>query len=151
MALINTKWSALTTDNFFRVYFKFYRRHHDSSDGKSNKPAGHRILTFFLYLNDVEEGGETRFTTLDIDVKPKKVCVDIVPPQSRLCCASLFPLSRSFHSYCNVLFFVRSSILGPRIGVAVRIERRSESVRPEDVPRGEGGNQGHKVCGEFLE
>ena len=52
---------------------QFYRRHHDSSDHKNNAPTGHRILTFFLYLNDVEEGGETRFTTLGIDVKPKKV------------------------------------------------------------------------------
>ena len=52
---------------------QFYRRHHDSSDHKNDSTAGHRILTFFLYLNDVEEGGETRFTTLGIDVKPKKV------------------------------------------------------------------------------
>lgn len=34
--------------------------------------AGHRILTFFLYLSDVEEGGETRFTKLGLDVKPRK-------------------------------------------------------------------------------
>ncbi|KAL3809185.1 hypothetical protein ACHAXA_000704 [Cyclostephanos tholiformis] len=51
---------------------QFYRRHHDSSEHKKNDSTGHRILTFFLYLNDVENGGETRFTTLDIDVKPKK-------------------------------------------------------------------------------
>lgn len=54
---------------------QFYRNHHDSSQGNSMKTAGHRILTFFLYLNDVEEGGETRFTHLDISVKPKKVCM----------------------------------------------------------------------------
>jgi prolyl 4-hydroxylase len=30
------------------------------------------MLTFFLYLSDVEEGGETYFPTLDIAVKPKK-------------------------------------------------------------------------------
>ena len=53
---------------------QFYRRHHDSSNTNKNKPAGHRVLTFFLYLNDVEEGGETRFTNLDISVTPKKVC-----------------------------------------------------------------------------
>ena len=89
---------------------QFYRKHHDSSQQNAKKPAGHRILTFFLYLNDVEgvciiclcvfitcfliidvtslihndslsfgmtfcvEGGETRFTNLDISVKPKKVC-----------------------------------------------------------------------------
>lgn len=52
---------------------QFYRRHHDSSNKNNGKATGHRILTFFLYLNDVEEGGETRFTNLDISVKPKKV------------------------------------------------------------------------------
>lgn len=56
--------------------------HHDESDDhheKLHNPSGPRILTFFLYLNDVEEGGETRFTDLMgdesnvyIDVKPKK-------------------------------------------------------------------------------
>jgi prolyl 4-hydroxylase len=30
------------------------------------------VLTFFLYLSDVEEGGETVFTELGIKVKPKK-------------------------------------------------------------------------------
>ena len=34
--------------------------------------CGPRILTFFLYLSDVEEGGETVFPTLDIKVKPKR-------------------------------------------------------------------------------
>jgi len=50
---------------------EFYRRHHDSSGQKTNI-SGHRILTVFLYLNDVEEGGETAFTDLGIAVKPKK-------------------------------------------------------------------------------
>uniref|UniRef100_A0A7R9VXA9 Fe2OG dioxygenase domain-containing protein n=1 Tax=Pseudictyota dubia TaxID=2749911 RepID=A0A7R9VXA9_9STRA len=51
---------------------QFYRMHHDSSDGKQLQPDGPRILTFFLYLSDVEEGGETHFNKLDISVKPKK-------------------------------------------------------------------------------
>ena len=29
-------------------------------------------MTVFLYLNDVEEGGGTRFTELDITVQPKR-------------------------------------------------------------------------------
>ena len=29
-------------------------------------------MTFFLYLSDVEEGGETYFNKLDLAVKPKK-------------------------------------------------------------------------------
>lgn len=51
---------------------QFYRMHHDSSAGKDESPAGHRILTFFLYLSDVEEGGATRFSNLGLDVTPKK-------------------------------------------------------------------------------
>ena len=50
---------------------QFYRSHHDSSS-TDKTPAGHRILTFFLYLTDVEEGGETYFNKLDLAVKPKK-------------------------------------------------------------------------------
>ena len=50
---------------------QFYRSHHDSS-GKNTCPSGHRILTFFLYLSDVEEGGETHFNKLNISVKPKR-------------------------------------------------------------------------------
>jgi prolyl 4-hydroxylase len=34
--------------------------------------AGPRVLTFFLYLSDVEEGGETYFPKLNISVKPHK-------------------------------------------------------------------------------
>ena len=51
---------------------EYYKHHHDSSSGNENKVIGHRILTFFLYLNDVEEGGETHFTNLGISVTPKK-------------------------------------------------------------------------------
>lgn len=51
---------------------QFYRMHHDSSTNKDDSPSGHRILTFFLYLSDVEEGGETYFNKLDLAVKPKR-------------------------------------------------------------------------------
>jgi len=51
---------------------QFYRMHHDSSGGKDDTMAGHRILTFFLYLSDVEEGGATRFSKLELDIRPKK-------------------------------------------------------------------------------
>lgn len=33
---------------------------------------GQRTYTFMVYLNDVEEGGETRFTRIDLNIKPKK-------------------------------------------------------------------------------
>jgi len=50
---------------------QFYRTHHDMSPRQANLACGPRILTFFLYFSDVEEGGETNFPRLDIKVKPK--------------------------------------------------------------------------------
>lgn len=34
--------------------------------------CGPRILTFYMYLSDVEEGGETAFPMMNKSVKPKK-------------------------------------------------------------------------------
>jgi len=49
-----------------------YNVHHDSSDEDRNNLSGPRILTFFIYLSDVEEGGETFFDKLGLKVKPQK-------------------------------------------------------------------------------
>ena len=49
-----------------------YWAHHDFIDSGIDQPAGTRLLTFFIYLNDVEEGGETEFPQLGIKVKPTK-------------------------------------------------------------------------------
>lgn len=49
-----------------------YNTHHDASPQQAAQASGVRILTFFLYLSDVEEGGETAFPNLGIEVKPKK-------------------------------------------------------------------------------
>ncbi len=50
---------------------QFYKRHHDQ-----NSPAtcawGPRIYTFFIYLNDVDGGGETSFPVLNISVTPRR-------------------------------------------------------------------------------
>mmetsp|Transcript_5321 Transcript_5321/g.6946 ORF Transcript_5321/g.6946 Transcript_5321/m.6946 type:complete len:501 (+) Transcript_5321:69-1571(+) len=51
---------------------QFYRGHHDMSPKSDGNAGGVRILTFFLYLSDVEEGGETAFPRLGLKVKPKK-------------------------------------------------------------------------------
>lgn len=51
---------------------QFYNAHHDSSETQKTLACGARILTMFLYLSDVEEGGETCFPTLNICVKPKR-------------------------------------------------------------------------------
>jgi prolyl 4-hydroxylase len=52
---------------------QFYRPHHDYIDsGSVKRLQGPRILTVFLYLNDVEAGGATHFSDLDISVYPKR-------------------------------------------------------------------------------
>lgn len=51
---------------------QFYRTHHDYIGHQKNRQCGPRILTFFLYLSDVEEGGGTDFPQLNITVMPKK-------------------------------------------------------------------------------
>jgi len=50
---------------------QFYKEHHDQNSPK-NSAWGPRLYTFFMYLSDVEAGGETRFTRLNISVAPKK-------------------------------------------------------------------------------
>ena len=63
------------------VYYKKgakYMPHFDSfdyetEDGKKYwEPGGQRMITVIAYLNDVEEGGETGFPKLDINIPPKK-------------------------------------------------------------------------------
>lgn len=49
-----------------------YNTHHDYGKEDVQLACGPRILTFFLYLSDVEEGGETAFPSLNIAVSPKK-------------------------------------------------------------------------------
>ena len=51
---------------------EFYNTHHDYIDYLKNRQQGVRLLTIFLYLNDVEEGGGTNFPDLDITVLPKR-------------------------------------------------------------------------------
>jgi prolyl 4-hydroxylase len=59
-----------------------YEDHHDYIDYELHRPQGVRILTVFMYLNDVEAGGGTKFTRLGSDgitVTPKKGSVLIWP------------------------------------------------------------------------
>mmetsp|Transcript_5969 Transcript_5969/g.6160 ORF Transcript_5969/g.6160 Transcript_5969/m.6160 type:complete len:355 (+) Transcript_5969:108-1172(+) len=51
---------------------QYYRSHHDYGPTQKALASGPRILTFFLYLSDVEEGGETSFTNLKMKIKPKR-------------------------------------------------------------------------------
>lgn len=52
---------------------QYYKVHHDQNC-KHDSYQGARLLTFFMYLNDVENdaGGETAFPQLNISIKPKK-------------------------------------------------------------------------------
>jgi prolyl 4-hydroxylase len=50
---------------------QFYKLHHDQNSHHYS-PQGPRVFTFFMYLNSVEEGGETEFPKINISVKPTK-------------------------------------------------------------------------------
>mgnify|MGYP001171391875 FL=1 len=49
-----------------------YKAHHDFFAPDTPSARNNRISTLVIYLNDVEEGGETVFPLLDIAVKPKR-------------------------------------------------------------------------------
>ena len=51
---------------------QLYNTHHDYIEFDLDRQSGVRILTVFLYLNDVEDGGGTDFPGLGITVMPKK-------------------------------------------------------------------------------
>jgi prolyl 4-hydroxylase len=54
---------------------QYFKQHNDSFHGGSYETeclsSGNRTHTFMLYLNDVEEGGETAFINLNKKIKPK--------------------------------------------------------------------------------
>lgn len=51
---------------------QFYKSHHDYLPHHRQRQSGVRILTMYLYLNDVEAGGGTNFDKLNITVMPKR-------------------------------------------------------------------------------
>ncbi len=51
---------------------QFYRAHHDYIVKDATRLPGPRILTAFLYLNDVPAGGGTNFPDLNLTIMPKK-------------------------------------------------------------------------------
>ena len=51
---------------------QFYQSHHDYITYHLKRQIGVRILTMYLYLNDVEAGGGTNFNKLGITVMPKR-------------------------------------------------------------------------------
>eukprot|EP00980_Cylindrotheca_fusiformis_P010143 scaffold2253_cov119-Cylindrotheca_fusiformis.AAC.18 len=51
---------------------QYYTVHHDYLKNELKRQQGNRILTVYMYLNDVEEGGGTNFNRLNMTVMPKK-------------------------------------------------------------------------------
>lgn len=49
-----------------------YERHHDLIPTQGQERCGNRILTLYVFLSDVEEGGELRFTQINKQITPKK-------------------------------------------------------------------------------
>lgn len=49
-----------------------YKAHHDFFAPNTPAARNNRISTLIIYLNDVEQGGETVFPLLQIEVKPKR-------------------------------------------------------------------------------
>lgn len=67
-------YPILTASSHFSVWIS-----HDYIVTEWHRPQGPRILTVFMYLNDVEEGGGTHFGPLNLTVQPKKGRVVIWP------------------------------------------------------------------------
>lgn len=106
------------------VYYKegeHYGPHHDAYNidsiegARATRGWGQRYKTALLYLNDVEEGGETSFPHVEITVKPKKGSIvifqnvdpedDTVALYSSLHAA--LPVTVGFKWACNVWFHKR--------------------------------------------
>jgi prolyl 4-hydroxylase len=58
---------------------QLYNVHHDYIDFHRDRAQGVRIVTVFLYLTDVEQGGGTNFPKLDLTAQPKQGRVLIWP------------------------------------------------------------------------
>jgi prolyl 4-hydroxylase len=51
---------------------QFCKSHTDYTTSHRHRPPGVRLLTFYFYLSDVDEGGGTYFPELNLTVAPKK-------------------------------------------------------------------------------
>lgn len=55
-----------------------YKAHFDFFNSASKAAKNNRISTLVIYLNDVEEGGETYFPKLNLSISPKKEALFIL-------------------------------------------------------------------------
>jgi prolyl 4-hydroxylase len=93
--LMIKRYSASQEDGF--------QPHFDSIYEKSN-----RYLVFLWYLNTVDEGGETRFTDLGVDVQAKKGRLLVFPPYWMYQHAGLSPRSNDKYILSTYLLFERN-------------------------------------------
>jgi prolyl 4-hydroxylase len=72
---IDASHSEITQGQIYQVG-QHFNHHNDYFDGDAFinhcLSSGQRTWTFMVYLNDVEEGGETEFRNLDVKIKPIK-------------------------------------------------------------------------------
>jgi prolyl 4-hydroxylase len=75
----------------------------------SSRNSMHRMLALLLYLNDVESGGETTFTKLEIRVQPRKGRLMLFPPTWLYPHAGLPPRSGEKYILGTYLIYVDPS------------------------------------------
>ena len=71
-----------------------------------NIASSKRFLIFYWYLNDVDEGGETRFDNLNYEVKPQAGRLVMFPPYWMYPHAGKVPISNSKYLLSSQLNFV---------------------------------------------
>eukprot|EP00035_Acanthoeca_spectabilis_P004374 m.102746 g.102746 ORF g.102746 m.102746 type:complete len:430 (-) comp12548_c0_seq4:3008-4297(-) len=79
---------------------QYYNTHHDTITDQITMMSGPRMLTAFIYFNEVEGGGETDFPRLGIKVKPAPGRMVLWPSQKDE--DSLLVDDRTYHEACNV-------------------------------------------------
>lgn len=73
---INYEFEALRVKKYMNNDSDEFRTHVDIGDAATST----RFLNMFCYLNDVEQGGETKFPFLQQSFKPKRGSLLIFPP-----------------------------------------------------------------------
>ena len=75
LATYLTNRPSTNFENLQVVYYPiggFFSPHYDATPLTSDSNTKFREYTLLIYLNDVEEGGETYFPIIDLNVKPEK-------------------------------------------------------------------------------
>jgi Rps23 Pro-64 3,4-dihydroxylase Tpa1-like proline 4-hydroxylase len=83
------------------IYKSYFSYHSDSGHEKAANP--HRILAVLLYLNDVDEGGETLFLNQGVSITPKAGRLVFFPTAFTFVHAGRAPKSGSKYVVINFL------------------------------------------------